>query len=249
VDMVKPAAATLGARVVADIAHALGQLARISRGGDSSIDDFRRAFSERWEGREIPLAEALDEESGIGFEAARGPGAEGSPLLAGLAFPPAPQPRRVGWNKLEDHLLRRLGAALAAGSDEIVLDDADLDALALDRPARLPDALAAMVRIAGSEDDLARSELSILLEGTGGPSGARLLGRFCHASSDVEAMVRGHHAAEEALRPDAIFAEIVHLNEGRIGNILCRPVLRGHEIVFLGVSGAPDEQRIPLDDL
>jgi thiopeptide-type bacteriocin biosynthesis protein len=249
VDMVKPAAATLGTRVVADLAQTINQLGRIARHSDSSLDDFKRAFSDRWEGREIPLAEALDEESGIGFEAARGPGSEGSPLLAGLPFPAAPQAARVSWGRVEQHMLRRLGTALASGAQEIVLEDADVEAMALDRPARLPDAFAAIFRVAGTPEDLATGELKILFEGTSGPSGARLLGRFCHASPEIDAMVRAHHAAEEALRPDAIFAEIVHLNEGRIGNILCRPVLRAHEIVFLGVSGAPDEQRISLDDL
>jgi thiopeptide-type bacteriocin biosynthesis protein len=249
VDMVKPGTITLGTRVAADIAQVVTQLARISRLSDGALDDFKRAFQDRWEGREIPLAEALDEESGIGFEAARGPGAEGSPLLAGLPFPPAPQPRRVAWGKLEDHMARKLGAALAAGATEIALGEADVEAMALDRPARLPDAFAAMFRAAGTADDLAKSELTLLFEGTSGPSGARLLGRFCHASPAIDAMVRAHHAAEEALRPDAIFAEVVHLNEGRIGNILCRPVLRAHELVFLGVSGAPDDQRITLDDL
>jgi hypothetical protein len=33
-----------------------------------------------------------------------------------------------------------------------------------------------------------------------------------------------------------VFAEIVHLPEGRIGNVIARPVLRGHEIVYLGRS-------------
>ncbi|HTJ43755.1 MAG TPA: lantibiotic dehydratase [Kofleriaceae bacterium] len=250
VDMVKPAAATLGTRVVADLAAGIQQLARLARMSDGSLDDFKRAFSDRWEGREIPLAEALDEESGIGFEAARGPGSEGSPLLAGLPFPAGtPQPQRVGWGKVDDQMSKRLAEALATGADEIALDDKAVDAMALDRPARLPDAFAAMFRVAGTADDIAKSELSILYEGTSGPSGARLLGRFCHASPEIDAMVRAHHAAEEAQRPDAIFAEIVHLNEGRIGNILCRPVLRAHEIVFLGVSGAPDDQRITLDDL
>ena len=106
-----------------------------------------------------------------------------------------------------------------------------------------------MIRIAGSADDEAKGELSILFEGTSGPSGARVLGRFCHLSPELDAMVRVHHAAEEALHPDAVFAEIVHLNEGRIGNILCRPVLRAHEIVFLGVSGAPADHQITIDDL
>src|SRR5205823_3985406 len=54
---------------------------------------------------------------------------------------------------------------------------------------------------------------------------------------------------EEALQPDAIFAEIVHLPESRLGNILARPVLRAHEIPFLGVSGATPECQIPVTDL
>ena len=46
-----------------------------------------------------------------------------------------------------------------------------------------------------------------------------------------------------------MFAEIVHLPEGRLGNILLRPVLRGHEIAYLGRSGAPRERQIPIVDL
>ena len=61
--------------------------------------------------------------------------------------------------------------------------------------------------------------------------------------------VREHLQREEAHQPDAVFAEIVHLPEGRIGNILLRPVLRGYEIPFLGHSGAPEDRRIPITDL
>ncbi len=248
VDMVKPAAMTLGNRVAADVAHAVAQIARISAGGES-LDEWRGQFRERWEDREVALAEALDEESGIGFEAARGPGSEGSPLLAGIGFPGGAGEMRVAWRGYEAHMLRRLATALAAGDTEIVLDDKDLDAMKLERPARLPDAFAVMTRLAASPEELAKGELTVLFEGTSGPSGAKLLGRFCHASAEIDAMVRAHHTAEEALAPGPLFAEIVHLNEGRIGNILCRPVLRGHEIVFLAHSGAPEDHRITLDDL
>src|SRR5262249_2895550 len=81
------------------------------------------------------------------------------------------------------------------------------------------------------------------------PSGATLLGRFCHADPELQREVEAHVRAEEALRPDALFAEIVHLPEGRVGNVLCRPVLREYEIPFLGRSGAPPERQIPLSDL
>src|SRR5262249_5930095 len=43
--------------------------------------------------------------------------------------------------------------------------------------------------------------------------------------------------------------EIVYLPEGRIGNVLCRPVLREYEIVYLGRSGAPPDRILPVTDL
>ena len=61
--------------------------------------------------------------------------------------------------------------------------------------------------------------------------------------------VRAHLAAEEARHPDALFAEIVHLPEGRLGNVTVRPQLRSWELVYLGRSGAPRERQIGLDDL
>jgi len=61
----------------------------------------------------------------------------------------------------------------------------------------------------------------------------------------VDELLRG----EEQLDPDAVYAEIVHLPEGRLGNILCRPVLRTYEIPYLGRSGAPADRCLPLSDL
>src|SRR4029453_16822692 len=60
---------------------------------------------------------------------------------------------------------------------------------------------------------------------------------------------RAHLQAEEACRPEQLFAEIVHLPDGRTGNILCRPVLREYEIPYLGRSGAPADRQIPVTDL
>src|SRR5581483_12319404 len=82
-----------------------------------------------------------------------------------------------------------------------------------------------------------------------GPSGARILGRFCHADDELHHLVRAHLTTEEAPHPDRIYAEVVHLPEGRVGNILSRPVLRGYEIPYLGRSGAPADRQIPLADL
>src|SRR5262249_12653274 len=71
----------------------------------------------------------------------------------------------------------------------------------------------------------------------------------CHLDDDLDQLVRAHLAAEEAVHPDRVYAEVVHLPEGRAGNILSRPVLRDYEIPYLGRSGAPEDRQLPLSDL
>src|SRR5262249_55010048 len=102
---------------------------------------------------------------------------------------------------------------------------------------------------AASSDAISRGEFKLVAPMVVGPSGVTLFGRFCHGDPELRRCVEAHLRAEEALRPEAVFAEVVHLPDGRMGNILCRPVLRGHEIAFLGRSGAASIGQIPLADL
>jgi thiopeptide-type bacteriocin biosynthesis protein len=247
-DLTKPAVATLGGAVVGEIGRGLDVLARLARPvRDDPLARFRAAFTERYEDREVPLVEVLDEEIGIGFGGSEA--AETSPLLAGLALG---RPAADGDARDErDHvLLRRLAAVLRDGDEEIELAAEDVDALASREPPPLPDVLEVIATVAAaSQEELDRGCFRVLLRAASGAPGARLLGRFCHADDALRERVERHLRAEEAHRPDAVFAEIVHLPEGRLGNILCRPVLRGHEIPFLGRSGAPVELQIPPSDL
>ncbi len=250
VDMTKPAPeAALGAEVVDEIARAVRLLHGIAgRGGDAEpLRRFREAFRARWEEREVPLVDALDEESGIGFSPADREAGAAAPLLNRLAFPrPAGSGPPVG--ATFPHLLQRLEKN--AGAHELALDETDLRALRQEEAPPLPDAFAVKVTLAaGSDEALARGDFRLYFDGAFGPSGASLLGRFCHGLPALEEAVRRYLADEAALQPAAIFAEVVHLPEGRIGNVLLRPVLRSHEIPFLGASGAPAERHIPVTDL
>src|SRR5262249_21067054 len=107
-----------------------------------------------------------------------------------------------------------------------------------------------LAKVIGDPSDKESAEgVRVLIGGLDGPSGAKLLGRFCHGDAQLTRFVEQHLRAEEALQPDAIYAEIVHLPEERIGNVLLRPVLREYEIPYLGLSGAPREKQIPITDL
>src|SRR5207253_1657412 len=87
---------------------------------------FREAFTSRYEGREVPLTEALDEDTGIGFEPSTAPGAEASPLLQELDFSKAPpEPEFIADNQYR-HLFVKLEEALRTGAHEIVLDERDI---------------------------------------------------------------------------------------------------------------------------
>src|SRR5262249_56976435 len=116
------------------------------------------------------------------------------------------------------------GRARASGARDTPLDAQAHDELAAPAPAAVPDAFAVFATIgARSAEAIRRGDFRLLLTGVAGPSGARLLGRFCHADPALRRFVETHLRAEESLHPKAIFAEIVHLPEGRMGNILARP--------------------------
>lgn len=251
VDLVKPIrAATLADSVVAELARGVRLLHQLSSPpGRDGLARFREAFADRYETREVPLMEALDEEVGVGFERSGSPLAEGAPLLTGLPFPSASDGGQE-WTSRDGVLLRLLARALADGVQEVTLPDSELEALEAPERPPLPDAFYVMARlVAEDQTAVARGAYRVLLDHVGGPSGAILLGRFCHADEQLHALVRAHVRTEEAARPEAVFAEIVHLPEGRVGNILCRPVLRDYEIPYLGRSGAPTDRQLGVTDL
>ncbi len=100
------------------------------------------------------------------------------------------------------------------------------------------------------KDNLLDSEhFTFSVSGFGGPSAGNLLGRFTHGNEQLCKYTREILKAEEAEHPEAIYAEIAHLPEARIGNVLLRPVLRGYEIPYVGKSGAATENQLPLDDI
>jgi len=256
VDLVRPAiAATLDRALVDEIIRGADVLRRLTPGGahdqlgHDPLARFRAAFAARYDQREVPLVEALDEESGVGAALVEDGHRDASPLLRGLDFPATPI-AMLPWSARERHLLHCVGQALIAGHQEMALTPGDIDAMASDGVPPLPDACSVMATLIpatsrGAVDGVAR----VLLQHVGGPSGANLFGRFCHADPDLLTHVAGHLREEEALDPDAVFAEVVHLPEGRLGNVLLRPVLRRAEISYLGRSGATEDQQIPVTDL
>ncbi len=237
VDLHKPApGAAIGPIVVDDAAEAAALLAAMTPGHDP-LAAFAARFEARYETREVPLLEALDEEVGIGMPAAT----TDDGAMRRLAE------ARLG----REGVLAELRCRAAYGqATEVQLSDEDVRRLRWPDPRPLPDALALFGSIvAASGEAVDRGDYRLWVTHATGPSGARFLGRFAHLDPLLERQVQAHLAAEEALRPDAVFAEIIHLPQGRIGNVIARPLLRGREIHYLGRGGADREHQLDPADL
>lgn len=246
VDLLRPARARLGDAVLAELVRGVELLHSTARPRHGALAAFREAFRERFRESDVPLVEALDDEVGVGFPPSGGV-ADPAPLLRALS--PGPDGTETDqWSRREDVLLRKL--ARARGDEELQLEQVDIEAMADPERMPLPGAFAAVARLASRGTvGLERGDFRLFVKGIDGPSGARLLGRLCLADQLVHEAVERHLRAEEALDPEAVFAEIVHLPDQRLADLLVRPRLREWEIPYLGDSAAEPDRRIPVTDL
>src|SRR5262249_42266212 len=248
VDMMKPSDdACLDQRLIHDILRGVDVLHSLSRSSDP-FKEFKDDFRERYQDQAIPLVLVLDDEVGIGFE--RKDGAMPEPLIENLDLRGAQSNIEARASEREFILLRKVEELARQKSTLLELDDKLLESLRAENPLPLPDAFAVMGTLASPADG-AQAKYSFYLHSASGPSGANLLGRFCHADDRLTACVQEHLQAEEEAKSgdNVIFAEVAHLPEGRIGNILYRPVLRPYEIPFLATSRTPRGRQVNVSDL
>ena len=196
---------------------------------DKNLKTFRENFYSQYEDAEVPLLEALDTETGVGY---KGKDTQGINLLLDDMHigNPEPETLNITWNKQEDLLHKKLIDALK--NDQYTIHFKDEDAREIDAfSTALPDTFSVMFKVLSND--------KIYIQNCGGPSAAYLLGRFAHSDQTIHDMINDITAHEKKLNPEKLYAEIVHLPESRTGNILSRPVLRDYEIPYLGKSALP----------
>jgi len=211
---------------------------------DTPIEHFKKAFYERFETQEMPLSYVLDTEIGIGY--LQNKFVKGiHPYLDDLKLPNSKEKQNlhIQLTPLQKILNEKLQEALVENEFTISLNDNDIKDFE-EKWHDLPDTLSVMAEII-SENDTEK----LCIGSVGGNSAANLLGRFCSDQSNVQNLTKQITKKETELNSDYILAEIIHLPEARIGNIVRRPTLREYEIPYLAQSILPQEKQIPVDDL
>lgn len=230
IDLLKPAPDfRLGAKVTDEIVRGLRVLHSISWHQEKTLDGFAEAFEERFGTREVPLLEALDEESGVRFRAQDAGGHQLSE-----------------WDRA---LLWRVASLESDGGHTLRLDEAALRALETSQPKQLIPCFSVFATVAAESEEAVEDGRYSLFVKSYSPS-ASLFGRFCSVDEDLRAKVEQMLRAEEATLPDAVHAEIVHYPAGpMLNNILTRPALRRFTIPLLAESATPADEQLQLSDL
>lgn len=240
-DMFKPVQyATVSHRVLKEIQKAVLFLNKTTPPlTQTNLSRFKEKFTKRYKDREMPLLFVLDNELGIGY--AENTSGDISPLLDGLALPRTKSQSNISQTSLNSILLRKYKQS---SQRYIELTDEDIKNSEVEWND-MPPTISVLCEILQDNEQ----GCSCYIKSVGGMSAAALLGRFCHLDEKILNHTLAITEKEEQIQPNVIFAEIVHLPESRIGNIMLRPTLRSYEIPYLAKAGVSENFEISPDDL
>lgn len=211
---------------------------------ENDFSKFKKAFNERFETEEVPLLHVLDNEAGIGYK--QNVSAKGiHSYLEDLIFPASQnnQNKNIEFTAFQQILNEKVQEALLDNQYSIELCDEDFKDFE-EKWDDMPDTISIMAEIISDNN-----QEKLFLSSSTGNSAANLLGRFCSEKSEVQNLTKIITQKEQELNPDKILAEIIHLPEARIGNVIRRPTLRLYEIPYLAQSILPAENQISVEDL
>lgn len=210
---------------------------------ETHLEKFKKAFYERFETQEVSLSYALDTEVGIGYRQdiiTKGL----HPYIEDLKISLSKKSNlTIELDPIQQILNRKIQDVLLYSQYKIELLDEDFKDFK-ESWIDLPNSISFMAEVVSDNN-----HEKLFLDGGGGCSAANLLSRFCSEKSEIENLAKTITKKEEELNPDYILAEVIHLPDARIGNVIRRPTLRQYEIPYLAQSVLPKENQIPIDDL
>lgn len=214
-----------------------------TKNNSENQSNFIKKFTDRYENQEMPLAQVLDTETGIGYLQNQDNN-DSNDILDSFSFTEKKEiMTSQKWIPIDLILEKKLHECLQENSHCIQLsekDFPDFDANWNDAPVTF----CAMVEISKTQD-----KQIIALTSSGDVSAAKLLGRFCNGNDEIHSLTSEIVTKENTFHLDKIIAEIAHIPESRTGNILRRPVLRDFEIAYLSNSSVDTSKNISISDL
>jgi class I lanthipeptide synthase len=217
---------------------------------NSELDNFKKKFQAKYEDAEIPLNIALDSDLGIGYAGVNDDAVGRGELIGGLANVKTDKPGSVEFDYILQYTFSKYHDYLKNQKPFIGITEEELSGFK-NQVEKLvfPNSMFIMGELLKKNERLDVQHFTFDMSAFGGPSAGNMLGRFTSGDGRIYEATKEVLRQEESAHPDAIYAEIAHLPQARIGNILLRPVLRDYEISYVGKSGISTDKQIFPDDL
>lgn len=236
----------LDKKIAGSLRRGLSLLNRLSiKPRETNMSKFAEAFLERYETKELPLLEVLDIETGIGYVQRGNTQGDINPLVDDLMIGVTAGEQKLDWNSKQVFLFKKLLEAHQEKAYKVNLEFKEVEKFE-EHWEDVSPSISLMFSVLSQEEG---KHPTVILENGGGQA-TRLLGRFTTMNNEILTWCESIAAAEQAAFPnDTIIAEIVHLPENRVGNILMRKQFRTYEIPYLAQASVAEEFKIPLQDL
>ena len=200
---------------------------------------FKEKFQNRYEEQEIPLVQVLDPVSGIGYTTKDTEGI--NYLVDNINISNTDKDVNVKWKTSDSLLLKKLIIANSENSKIVEFTNEDLENK--NTVVNIPPSISVFFSI------ISKTKNILQFKYAGGSSAGNLLGRFALENRDIGNLLKEIVQHETKFYSDKIIAEILHLPENRIGNILLRPHVHTYEIAYLAESTKPKNCVIDINDL
>ncbi|WP_343611711.1 lantibiotic dehydratase family protein [Chryseobacterium oranimense] len=225
----------------------LNKLSLISKNSSVTyLEIFIKKFKLRYENQIIPLVKALDPESGIGYKNNDITNiVPDNTFIDNLIIPSKASDRNeITWTNVNRILQYKITQAYKNGDYTIKFNTNDLPDSIEEIWDDLPDTFSLLTEIVKID-----GQQKIKIDGAYGASGANLFGRFCFNDNELFDHTQKIINIETKINSDLIIAEISHLPESRLGNVICRPSFSEYEIPYLSNSIKPLDNQILISDL
>ncbi|HVI43863.1 MAG TPA: lantibiotic dehydratase [Chitinophaga sp.] len=217
---------------------------------NDKLELFKKHFIERFEGQEVALDILMDVDTGIGYGSSNYDSYNKSELLEAVNFGSTDTVAEVEPDSFSVFQMRKLVEYYQKQQTEIIISEEDIKKFNDANEVPVSDNMfirgSLLAELPGKLD---HNNYRFLFSNCTGPSGVNFLGRFCNGSEELSRFSKEVLTREEASNSNAVFAEVLHIPQGRVANVSLRPVFRHYEIPCLTPSLLPPDRIISMNDI
>ena len=217
-----------------------------------NLESFKTEFIKKYEQQQVPLVTILDSELGLNFNDFSTVGNSESPLVDTIDL--TDKSMNVHLNTTEIGTYKQLlyNQYLLNNKNNIELDEIWINKIKQSNQhklAKLPNLFSTLINIYTSKKEDSKTFQYYIQQVSAHPI-SRLINRFSHTSKKIENLVQDLSLlAASHLDEEVIYAEIIHLPESRLGNIMLRAATTQYEIPYLSNSAVNSEFQININDI